>query len=80
MSDDDMATRVFCYVDDRVEGITWLLATGEGLIGLGKIGSPHETPMKEPAEQMPGSKPPMHLKDGLRRTVKYFEDTLRELA
>lgn len=49
---DGMQTRAFCYVDDLIEGMIRLMATGPEVTGPVNIGNPHEIPVKELAERV----------------------------
>ena len=43
-------TRAFCYVDDLVEGLLRLMATGDEVTGPINIGNPEEIPVRQLAE------------------------------
>src|SRR3954451_11643077 len=45
-------TRAFCYVDDLVDGLVRLMATGADCTGPINIGNPHEIPVRELAERV----------------------------
>jgi UDP-glucuronate decarboxylase len=49
---DGMQTRAFCYVDDLIEGMMRLMATGPDVTGPINIGNPHEIPVRELAERV----------------------------
>jgi UDP-glucuronate decarboxylase len=49
---DGSQTRAFCYVDDLVEGLMRLMATGDDITGPMNIGNPHEIPVRELAERV----------------------------
>ena len=49
---DGMQTRAFCYVDDLVDGLIRLMATGADFTGPINIGNPHEIPVRELAERV----------------------------
>ena len=49
---DGMQTRAFCYVDDLIEGMVRLMASGPEVTGPVNIGNPHEIPVKELAERV----------------------------
>jgi UDP-glucuronate decarboxylase len=40
-------TRAFCYVDDLVEALVRLMATGDDVTGPVNLGNPHEIPVRE---------------------------------
>jgi UDP-glucuronate decarboxylase len=44
---DGAQTRSFCYVDDLIDGLTRLMATGDAVTGPINIGNPHEFSMLE---------------------------------
>jgi len=48
---DGSQTRAFCYVDDLIEGIIRLMATGPEFTGPINIGNPHEIQVRELAER-----------------------------
>jgi len=107
---DGQQTRSFQYVDDLVEGMTRMMATGDDFTGPVNIGNPVEFSMLELAEnviELTGSKskiihlplpqddpmkrkpdislakekldnwePKIHLKEGLSKTIQYFESIL----
>jgi UDP-glucuronate decarboxylase len=108
---DGLQTRSFCYVDDLIDGLIRLMASGDDIIGPINIGNPVEfsirqladtiieltgsrsrtvykpLPQDDPRERQPdiaaaqsllGWKPTISLKEGLVRTIQYFEDLLRE--
>ncbi|HEY0181733.1 MAG TPA: UDP-glucuronic acid decarboxylase family protein, partial [Rhodopila sp.] len=45
-------TRAFCYVEDLVDGLIRLMATGPDITGPVNIGNPHEIPVRELAERV----------------------------
>jgi len=47
---DGSQTRAFCYVDDLIEGLVGLMATGAEVVGPINIGNPNEVAMLELAE------------------------------
>src|SRR3989339_1011870 len=49
---DGSQTRRFQYVDDLVEGMTRLMATGDSVIGPVNVGNPNEFTIKELAEKV----------------------------
>jgi UDP-glucuronate decarboxylase len=49
---DGNQTRAFCYVDDLVDGLVRLMATGPDVTGPINIGNPHEIPVRELAERV----------------------------
>ena len=49
---DGMQTRAFCYVEDLVDGLIRLMATGSDITGPINIGNPHEIPVRELAERV----------------------------
>jgi UDP-glucuronate decarboxylase len=51
---DGMQTRAFCYVEDLVDGLIRLMATGPEVTGPINIGNPHEIPVRELAERVIG--------------------------
>jgi len=108
---DGMQTRSFQYVDDLVEGMLKMMATGDDFVGPVNIGNPGEFTILELAEKvidMIGSKskivyqslpsddpmqrkpdislakekldwePKVHLEEGLKKTIAYFENLIRE--
>ncbi len=109
---DGKQTRAFQYVDDLVEGMIRMMATGDDFIGPVNIGNPDEFTMLELAEkiiEITGSKskiifqplpkddpmqrqpdislareklndwhPVIKLEDGLKRTIAYFDQLLKE--
>jgi UDP-glucuronate decarboxylase len=107
---DGLQTRSFCYVDDLIEGLIRLMASGDEIIGPINIGNPAEfsirqhadtiieltgsrsrtvhrpLPQDDPRERQPDIaaaqnlcwKPTISLKEGLARTIQYFEGLLRE--
>jgi UDP-glucuronate decarboxylase len=106
---DGSQTRSFCYVDDLIEGIVRLMATGDDITGPINLGNPNEFTIRELAEkviQLTNSKssivmrplpsddplqrqpnideaslrlnwePKIQLDEGLRKTIKYFQQML----
>ncbi len=49
---DGSQTRAFCYVDDLVDGLIRLMATGDDVTGPVNIGNPHEIPVRALAERI----------------------------
>ena len=49
---DGNQTRSFCYVDDLIEGLIRLMNTGDDVTGPVNIGNPHESTVRELAEQI----------------------------
>jgi UDP-glucuronate decarboxylase len=49
---DGSQTRAFCYVDDLVDGLVRLMATGDAVSGPMNLGNPHEIPVRELAERI----------------------------
>ncbi len=47
---DGSQTRAFCYVDDLVEGLLRLMATGDAVTGPVNLGNPQEIPVRALAE------------------------------
>jgi len=109
---DGKQTRSFCYVDDLVEGLMALIATGDDVTGPVNLGNPDEFTMIELAElvlELTGSKselvnrplpqddpkqrkpdislageklawsPKTQLRDGLKKTIDYFDGLLAEI-
>ncbi len=107
---DGLQTRSFCYVDDLVEAMIRMMATGPAETGPINIGNPREFTIRELAEtivELTGSKsklvhrplpsddpkqrrpdisraaaalgwrPTVPLREGLARTIAYFENLLR---
>lgn len=103
-------TRSFCYVDDLVEALIRMMATGPETHGPINIGNPNEFTIRQLAElviEMTGAKskltfqplpsddptqrqpdiakaksvldwtPTIELREGLTKTIAYFEETLR---
>jgi UDP-glucuronate decarboxylase len=106
-------TRAFCYVEDLVEGLLRLMASGDDVTGPINLGNPGEFTMLELAElviELTGSKselvfhplpaddpkqrrpditragealdwrPVTPLREGLGKTIAYFDDMLRTMA
>jgi len=102
-------TRSFCYVDDLVDGLMRLMATGPETTGPINLGNPSEftigelarivieltgsrseivhrpLPQDDPRQRQPNIglaretldwKPTIELRDGLARTIRYFDDLL----
>jgi UDP-glucuronate decarboxylase len=109
---DGTQTRSFCYVDDLVEGLMALMATGDDVTGPINLGNPGEFTMIELAElvlELTGSKsqlvnrplpqddprqrkpditlageklgwtPKTPLREGLKKTIDYFDGLLAEI-
>ena len=49
---DGSQTRAFCYVEDLIDGLVRLMATGDDVTGPINIGNPHEIPVRELAERV----------------------------
>jgi UDP-glucuronate decarboxylase len=49
---DGNQTRAFCYVEDLIDGLVRLMATGDEVNGPINIGNPHEIPVRELAERV----------------------------
>jgi UDP-glucuronate decarboxylase len=49
---DGLQTRAFCYVDDMIDGIIRLMATGDAVTGPINLGNPEEFTMAELAERI----------------------------
>jgi len=49
---DGSQTRAFCYVDDLIEGMMRLMASGDDVTGPINIGNPHEMPVRGLAEHI----------------------------
>jgi UDP-glucuronate decarboxylase len=49
---DGSQTRAFCYVDDLVDGLIRLVATGDDITGPVNLGNPHEIPVSELADRV----------------------------
>ncbi len=49
---DGMQTRAFCYVDDLIDGMIRLMASGPDVTGPINVGNPHEIPVRELAERV----------------------------
>ena len=110
---DGQQTRSFCYVDDLVEGMLRMMATGPEVTGPVNIGNPGEFTIRELAElviELTGSRsktiyaplppddpkqrrpeigrarevlgwqPTVALREGLERTIAYFDRLLSEQA
>jgi UDP-glucuronate decarboxylase len=108
---DGSQTRAFCYVDDLVEGLMRMMATGPEVTGPINLGNPGEFTIRELAQtviELTGSKsrivtarlpsddpkqrqpnisqaqellgwtPATQLRDGLTRTIAYFDALLAE--
>jgi UDP-glucuronate decarboxylase len=106
-------TRAFCYVEDLVEGLLRLMATGDDVTGPINLGNPGEFTMLELAQmvlELTGAKselvfrplpaddpkqrrpditkagdvldwrPVTPLREGLGKTIAYFDDLLRTMA
>jgi len=110
---DGSQTRAFCYVDDLVEGLMRLMASGDNVTGPVNLGNPGEFSMLQLAQQvidLTGSRsdlvfrplptddpkqrkpdiglagdlldwaPKTPLREGLVKTIAYFDDLLSGLA
>jgi UDP-glucuronate decarboxylase len=108
---DGSQTRLFCYVEDLIDGLTRLMASADSIIGPINIENPVEflmlqlatiildltglrsriihqpLPQDDPRQRQPditkaqdllGWMPMRALKEGLIKTIAYFEDLLRE--
>jgi UDP-glucuronate decarboxylase len=106
---DGTQTRSFCYVDDLVEGLMRMMATGDAVTGPVNLGNPDEFTMRElaelvqelvgssvaiehrplpaddPRQRQPdiaiareqlGWSPRVKLREGLGRTIAYFDALL----
>jgi UDP-glucuronate decarboxylase len=104
-------TRSFCYVDDLVDGLIGLMATGNDVTGPINLGNPGEftmlelaemvieltgsssklefkpLPLDDPKQRKPvitkaqetlGWEPKVPLREGLGKTIRYFDDLLSE--
>jgi UDP-glucuronate decarboxylase len=49
---DGSQTRAFCYVDDLIDGLMRLMATGDDVVGPVNLGNPHEISVRELAERI----------------------------
>jgi UDP-glucuronate decarboxylase len=49
---DGNQTRAFCFVDDMIDGLTRMMATGPDVTGPINIGNPHEISVRELAERI----------------------------
>ncbi len=49
---DGMQTRAFCFVDDLIDAMVRMMATGPDIVGPINIGNPHEIPVRELAERV----------------------------
>ena len=107
---DGLQTRAFCYVDDLVDGLIRLMASGDDFTGPVNLGNPVETTMAElarrileltgskstlefkplpeddPRKRLPeitlarerlGWEPVVSLEEGLKKTIRYFEEMLQ---
>lgn len=107
---DGSQTRSFCYVDDLIEAMIRMMATGRETTGPINVGNPNEftiralgelileltgsksrivfqaLPANDPKQRQPdigkakeklGWEPAVALRDGLARTIDYFDDLLR---
>lgn len=108
---DGSQTRSFQFVDDLLEGMIRMMATGDDFVGPVNIGNPGEFTIKELAEkiiELTGSKskleffplpsddplqrkpdislakeklnwePKINLESGLKKTIEYFDNLLKE--
>lgn len=104
-------TRSFCYVDDLIEAIVRLMATGNKITGPINLGNPNEftilelaktviemtgskselkllpLPSDDPKQRQPdislaqntlGWQPQVALRDGLARTIPYFQELIQK--
>lgn len=104
-------TRSFCYVDDLIEAIVRLMATGNEITGPINLGNPNEftilelaktviemtgskselkllpLPSDDPKQRQPdislaqntlGWQPQVALRDGLARTIPYFQELIQK--
>lgn len=107
---DGKQTRCFCYVDDLIDGLVYLMDTGDEITGPINLGTPVELtmielaetvieliaskssiefkplPADDPQQRKPdisrardtlGWHPSIELRDGLSRTIAYFDALLR---
>lgn len=107
---DGSQTRSFCYVDDLVDGMIRMMATGPNVTGPVNLGNPHEFSMREladlvleltvssskitfhplpqddPRQRQPniavaesvlGWSPSIALRNGIAKTIAYFDEVLR---
>jgi UDP-glucuronate decarboxylase len=49
---DGSQTRAFCYVDDLIDGLVRMMATGDDISGPINLGNPHEISVRELAERI----------------------------
>lgn len=49
---DGSQTRAFCFVDDLIEGMIRLMATGPEVTGPVNVGNPHEIQVRELADRV----------------------------
>jgi UDP-glucuronate decarboxylase len=110
---DGNQTRSFCYVDDLVEGLVRLMATGDAVTGPINLGNPREftmlelatlvleltgsaselvhrpLPQDDPKQRRPDISrakaeldwaPGVELREGLTRTIGYFDALLKKNA
>jgi len=108
---DGQQSRSFCYVDDLVEGLLRLMATGDEVTGPINLGNPDEftilqlaelviemigsrskieqfpLPEDDPRQRQPDIRrareilewePTIKLKDGLKKTIAYFENMMTD--
>jgi UDP-glucuronate decarboxylase len=108
---DGSQTRAFCYVDDLIEAMMRMMATGPEVVGPINIGNPGEfsirqladlvieltgttskivsrpLPPDDPRQRRPditrakevlGWEPSVPLREGLTKTVAYFQQLMRE--
>jgi UDP-glucuronate decarboxylase len=84
---DGSQTRAFCYVDDLVDGLVRMMATGDSVTGPINLGNPHEITVRELAERiiaMTGSRSrivtgPLPMDDPMQRCpdITLARETLR---
>ncbi|MCP4609815.1 MAG: SDR family oxidoreductase [Planctomycetes bacterium] len=108
---DGAQTRSFCYVDDLIEALIWLMNSPDDFTGPVNLGNPVETsilelaqtiieltgssssleykelPSDDPRKRCPdislakekfGWEPTVPLKEGLTKTIEYFEELLKK--
>jgi UDP-glucuronate decarboxylase len=108
---DGSQTRAFCYVDDLIDGLLRLMASGDDVAGPVNLGNPEEftvlelartvieltgsrsrvvhlpLPQDDPRQRQPDiSKakqildwsPRTSLREGLAKTIAYFDELLRD--
>jgi UDP-glucuronate decarboxylase len=108
---DGSQTRAFCYVDDLIDGLLRLMASGDDVAGPVNLGNPQEftvlelartvieltgsrsrvvhlpLPQDDPRQRQPdiskaervlGWSPRTSLREGLAKTIAYFDELLRD--